>query len=350
MAPAPGADLVPWCAAGEYLAERPAFTLDPAFHQGLYYVQDPSSMAIDAAIRSLNLTEPVRYLDACAAPGGKTTAAIDALPAGSFVLANEFEPARAAVLCENLTKWGYGNCAVSLGPAQRLASLTPGSFDIIAADVPCSGEGMMRKDEHARSQWSPRLVEQCAALQRQIVEAIWPLLRPGGTMIYSTCTFARAENEENVAYFMETLGAEQLPLPEMPGVVGGHFYPHLVRGEGLFMALLRKPGCEPAAPLRRLPSRLIQQGVGPLTETKGRNEIPTHAACLAADFEAARWPTAEVTRDQAVEFLRRNALRLDPDAPRGLLLLTYGHRPLGWVNNLGTRANNLLPKSLRILK
>ncbi|MDE7334783.1 MAG: hypothetical protein K2N10_00540 [Muribaculaceae bacterium] len=350
MAPATGADLVPWCPTGEYLAERPSFTLDPAFHQGLYYVQDPSSMAIDAVIRSLGLTEPVRYLDACAAPGGKTTAAIDALPEGSFVLANEFEPARAAALCENLMKWGYGKCAVSLGPAQRLAALTPGSFDVIAADVPCSGEGMMRKDAQARRQWTPRLVESCASLQREIVEALWPLLRPGGTLIYSTCTFARAENENNVAHFVETLGAEQLPLPELPGVVGGHFYPHLVRGEGLFMALLRKPGNEPAAPLRRLPSRLLQQGVGPLTEAKGRNEIPTHAACLAADFDMEKWPTEEVGREQAVEFLRRNAIRLSDEAPRGLVLLTYNRRPLGWVNNLGTRANNLLPKSLRILK
>ena len=116
------------------------------------------------------------------------------------------------------------------------------------------------------------------------------------------------------------------------------------------MALLRKPGNEPAAPLRRLPPRLLQQGVGPLTETKGRNEIPTHAACLAADFNMEQWPTQEVDREQAVEFLRRNALRLPDAAPRGLLLLTYGNRPLGWVNNLGSRANNLLPKSLRILK
>ncbi|MBD5425676.1 MAG: hypothetical protein HDR45_05710 [Bacteroides sp.] len=347
-APGPDADRVPWCDAGEYLAERPVFTLDPAFHQGLYYVQDPSSMAIDAAIRSLGLTEPVRYLDACAAPGGKTTAAIDALPPGSFVLANEFEPARAAVLCQNLMKWGYGKCAVSLGPAQRLGSLAAESFDVIAADVPCSGEGMMRKDPAARRQWTPALVSSCAALQREIIEALWPLLRPGGTMIYSTCTFSREENENNVAWAVDRLGAEQLPLPALPGVVDGHFYPHLVRGEGLYMALLRKPGNEPAAPLR-LPGRLLQQGVGPLTEPKGRTEIPTHAACLAADFNASEWPRFEVDRPTALSFLRRDALRLGSDAPRGLLLLTYGGHPLGWVNNLGSRANNLLPKNLRIL-
>ncbi len=348
-APCPGADIVPWCAAGEYLAERPSFTLDPAFHQGLYYVQDASSMAIDAVIRSLGLSGPVRYLDACAAPGGKTTAAIDALPAGSFVLANEFEPARAKVLCENLMKWGYDNCIVSLGPAQHLGRLSPGSFDVVAADVPCSGEGMMRKDPKAREQWTPQLVDSCAALQREILQAVWPLVRPGGWLIYSTCTFNPEENENNVQWAVDTLGAEQIPLPDMPGVVNGHFYPHLVRGEGLYMALLRKPGNEPAAPLNRLPAKIIQRGVGPLTEPKGRAEIPTHGACMAADFRADRWPQAEVDRPTAIAFLRRDAIHLD-DAPRGLVLLTYGGRPLGWVNNIGSRANNLLPKSLRILK
>lgn len=207
----------------------------------------------------------------------------------------------------------------------------------------------MRKDPKAREQWTPQLVNRCADLQREILEAVWPLVRPGGWMIYSTCTFNREENENNVQWAIEALGAEQAPLPELPGVVNGHFYPHLVRGEGLFMALLRKPGNEPAAPLCRLPAKILQQGVGPLTELKGRTEIPTHAASLAADFRADKWPQAEVDRETAVAFLRRDAIRLD-DAPRGLVLLTFGGYPLGWVNNIGSRANNLLPKSLRILK
>lgn len=207
----------------------------------------------------------------------------------------------------------------------------------------------MRKDPKAREQWTPQLVDSCAALQREILQAVWPLVRPGGWLIYSTCTFNPEENENNVQWAVDTLGAEQIPLPDMPGVVNGHFYPHLVRGEGLYMALLRKPGNEPAAPLNRLPAKIIQRGVGPLTEPKGRAEIPTHGACMAADFRADRWPQAEVDRPTAIAFLRRDAIHLD-DAPRGLVLLTYGGRPLGWVNNIGSRANNLLPKSLRILK
>lgn len=352
-APARGTDVVPWCAAGEYLAERPNFTFDPRFHQGLYYVQDPSSMAIGAVIDSLGLTVPVRYLDACAAPGGKTTAAIDALPAGSFVVANEAEPARAAVLCQNLMKWGYADVAVTLGPAQKLGRLPEGVFDVIAADVPCSGEGMMRKDPKAVEQWSPGLVESCARLQFEIVEALWPLLRPGGYFIYSTCTFARAEDEDNVARMVAELGAEELPLPQMPGVVGGHFYPHLVRGEGLYIALLRKPGNAPARPLRpevlERAAKVIQRGVGQEYEPKGRTSVPTHALALRADFDASAWPQVEVGRTEALAFLHRDALTLPAGTPRGQVLLTHGGRPLGWVNNLGSRANNMLPKHLRIL-
>lgn len=351
--PAHDADLVPWCPDGEYLTERRQFTFDPAFHQGLYYVQDPSSMAISAVIASLGLDRPVSYLDACAAPGGKTTAAIDALPAGSFIVANEADSDRASALDENLMKWGYADVAITVGPAQKLSRLPAGCFDIIAADVPCSGEGMMRKDPKAIEQWTPGLVRACAALQREIIEAIWPLLRPGGYLIYSTCTFARDEDEDNVNWICSELGGEQLPLPEMPGAVNGHFYPHLVRGEGLYIALLRKPG--DSRPARR-PSekdlakatRLLRYGSID-SEPKGKEMIPTHALALRADFDPAEYQTAEVDRDTALRFLHRDAITLPSDTPRGLTLLTYAGRPLGWVNNLGNRANNLLPKPLRIL-
>lgn len=342
-------DPVPWCDSGQYLAERPNFTLDPEFHQGLYYVQDPSSMALTAVIESLNLTEPVCYLDSCAAPGGKTTAAIDALPPGSFILANEADSARANVLCQNLMKWGYPNVAVSLGPAQKLAGLPSECFDIIAADVPCSGEGMMRKDPKAVEQWSPALVESCARLQFEIIESIWPLLRPGGLLIYSTCTFARAEDEDNVDRFRAELGAEVLPLPEMPGTVNGHFYPHLIKGEGLYIALLRKPGNAPRKPLSLKKANIIQNGVGEEFELKGRTKIPTHALAQRCDFNMTDYPRVDVDRQTALAFLHRDSLTLPDQTPRGIVLLTYKSRPLGWVNNLGSRANNLLPKHLRIL-
>lgn len=352
--PAEGADLVPWCNRGEYLAERPQFTFDPHLHQGLYYVQDASSMALGAVIESLGLDRPVQYLDCCAAPGGKTTAAIDALPAGSFIVANEAEPARAAALDENLMRWGYPDVAITVGPAQRLGRLPEGCFDVIGADVPCSGEGMMRKDPKAIEQWNPGLVESCARLQRDILSAVWPLLRPGGYMIYSTCTFAAAEDENQVRWLADEFGAEVMELPPMPGVVNGHFFPHLVRGEGLFMALLRKPG-DSVRPARRLTEKDLAKATKLLrygsidTEPKGRDVIPSHAAAQRYDFDASKWPQAEVDRPAALQFLHRDAITLPEGTPRGLTLLTYDGRPLGWVNNLGSRANNLLPRNLRIL-
>lgn len=352
--PAPEADTVPWCSQGEYLSERPQFTLDPALHQGLYYVQDPSSMAISAVIDSLNLSKPVSYLDCCAAPGGKTTAAIDSLPDGSFIVANEADSTRAAALDENLMRWGYADVAITVGSAQKLSRLPKGCFDIIAADVPCSGEGMMRKDPKAVSQWTPGLVESCARLQREILEAVWQLLRPGGYLIYSTCTFSKVEDEDMIAWLCNEMGAEKCRLPEMPGVVNGHFYPHLVRGEGLFIALLKKPG--ESRPARRPSEKELAKATRLLrygsidTEQKGKDTIPTHAAALRHDFDSSKWIKAEIDYETAIRFLHRDAIVLPASIPRGMTLLTYGGKPLGWVNNLGSRANNLLPKSLRIFK
>lgn len=243
---------VPWCADGVYLGERPDFTHDPALHQGVYYVQDASSMALWRVARmfaarvELPAGEALRYLDACAAPGGKTTAAIAALPQGSLVVANEFDFRRAEILKENVIKWGYEAAVVSRGDTACFRRL-PGWFHIVAADVPCSGEGMMRKDAKACGQWSEGLVDECAARQRTIVSNLWECLAPGGYMIYSTCTFNRRENEDVMAWMAAELGAEPVMLPEadFPGAVATEsmlrFLPGLVRGEGLAIGVVRKP-------------------------------------------------------------------------------------------------------------
>lgn len=215
----------------------------------------------------------------------------------------------------------------------------------------------MRKDRRAVEQWTPALVERCAALQREIVANIWPMLRPGGWFIYSTCTFSEAENEANVEWMCRQLGAERQPLPfgRECGVVDGHFYPHMVRGEGLYMALLRKPGewmPQPrvAVDERRLAKATRVPAFGTVrTELKGRDSIPTHAWAMSADYPRGEYPEAEVDTDTALRYLHREAVTLPADTPRGILLLTHGGHPLGFVKNLGPRANNLLPKSLRIL-
>ncbi|MCH5346020.1 MAG: RsmB/NOP family class I SAM-dependent RNA methyltransferase, partial [Muribaculaceae bacterium] len=195
---------VTWTDGGYYLSSRPRFTLDPALHQGRYYVQDASSMfisrAVAEALRHLDLSRQLLYIDACAAPGGKTTAAINVLPDGTTLIANEFVPLRAAVLHENITKWGYPDVIVTRGDTAAIGDALTGMADIIAADVPCSGEGMMRKDPEAIVQWSPKLVNDSARLQREIITNLWPALKPGGFFIYSTCTFNRRENEDNLEW------------------------------------------------------------------------------------------------------------------------------------------------------
>ena len=395
---------VPWCDAGRYLAEREPFTFDVDFQSGRYYVQDASSMFIHHVLRHL-VKEPVRYLDLCAAPGGKTTTAISALPQGSMVVANEIVNARARVLCENLQKWGAPRCVVTCNAPHHFGRLSH-FFDVVAADVPCSGEGMMRKDEQARRQWSPALVKQCADLQRSIIADVWDALRPGGLLIYSTCTYNTLENEQMLAWMVHEYGAEPVavPVPEQwhihPAIEGNlpcyRFMPHRTEGEGLFMAVLRKPEAPrkevrlkkakatkakplpvpkdvrcrlkdadhfdfsvvndevvavPADMAPIMPAfadlNVMHMGVN-VGAIKGKNCVPSHALALSSALNPAAFPTCEVDYLAAMAFLRGEALSL-PQAPRGYVLLTYHSQPIGFVNNLGNRANNLYPKAWRVL-
>ncbi|MDD5816920.1 MAG: rRNA cytosine-C5-methyltransferase [bacterium] len=401
---APALRRVPWCDAGRYLAEREPFTFDVDFQSGRYYVQDASSMFVHHVLRHL-VKEPVRYLDLCAAPGGKTTTAISALPQGSMVVANEIVNARARVLCENLQKWGAPRCVVTCNAPHHFGRLSH-FFDVVAADVPCSGEGMMRKDEQACRQWSPALVKQCADLQRSIIADVWDALRPGGWLIYSTCTYNTLENEQMLAWMVHEYGAEPVavPVPEQwhihPAIEGNlpcyRFMPHRTEGEGLFMAVLRKPEAPrkevrlkkakatkakplpvpkdvrfrlkdadhfdfsvvndevvavPADMAPIMPAfadlNVMHMGVN-VGAIKGKNCVPSHSLALSSALNPAAFPTCEVDYLAAMAFLRGEALSL-PQAPRGYVLLTYHSQPIGFVNNLGNRANNLYPKAWRVL-
>lgn len=395
---------VPWESAGRYLARRPAFTSDPLLHQGAYYVQDPSSMITGHIIRQiipdLPSDRPLVYLDACAAPGGKTTAAIAALPERSIVVANEFTPSRVAPLAENLARWGSPYAVVTTGPVDRFSSLAE-AFDIIAVDAPCSGEGMMRKDPDARRQWSTGLVESCAALQREILAAAWPALRPGGFLIYSTCTFNPTEDEANLAWMADTLGAEPVKIDIDPAwgidtqISGSfpalRFIPGRIRGEGLFAALLRKPGTPRKTGKAKAVSRPSKQPLdlggivtspsdftiatdreGRLTlmpaslllppeiravcrpavtigAVKGRDLIPDSSLAWSAALRPDAYPAFDVDAATALAFLRHEALELPSGAPRGVILLRHAGLPLGFVKNLGRRANNLHRTSWRVL-
>ncbi len=397
------ASTVPWCTEGFYLDQRPQFTFDPMWHAGMYYVQDASSMFIHHVIRSL-VKETAVYLDLCAAPGGKTTAALQALPQGSLVVANEIVVSRARVLADNVARWGNPWSAVTCCAPRALGKLNH-TFDIIAADVPCSGEGMMRKDDEAVSQWSPALVEQCAQRQRSIIADIWPALKPGGLFIYSTCTYNTEENELMLQHLVDDYGAEPVKVPTLPGWpihegIGTalpcyRFLPHLTRGEGLFMAVVRKPADESLRPAKlskkqRPQSRtdaprtlkqwlenekdyqvtvtgdtvaavprqhaqvidmlaacnLMQAGVT-LGTIKGKNCVPAHSLALSTALNREAFPVVELDYAGAISYLRGEAITVD--APRGYVIVAFNGTPLGWVNNLGNRANNMYPKPLRIL-
>lgn len=399
---------VPWSTTGCYLAERPSFTRDPLLHAGAYYVQEAASMLVELAYRVIAQDfQPHRLLDLCAAPGGKSTLWRSLLPTDALLVANEPMRPRAQILAENLTKWGHPHVVTTNAYPAQFASLV-GEFDVVAADVPCSGEGMFRKDEDARSEWSPSAVASCAKLQRTIIADIWPALRTGGYLVYSTCTYNREENEDNVDWICRELGAELIPLPTDAawglrgdttgrGLAVYHAFPHLVRGEGFFLALLRKTADTPASrPAKRKPSKAapiaqpdalkawltdgerfslfrptpetitaiatqhaefaqrlhallpcLTVGVR-LVEEKGKKRIPQHALALSTALAPTAFPQIEVSREQALAYLHREAITLPPDAPRGYVLIAYEGHPLGFANNLGNRANNLYPQEWRI--
>jgi len=361
------AEHVSWCDEGVYLPFRPTFTLDPLFHAGAYYVQEASSMFIAHLLRQYVGDSDVTALDLCAAPGGKSTLMQACLSAGSTLVANEIMPKRAWILRENISKWGGGNVMVTNNRPEDFFRLRD-VFDLILCDVPCSGEGMFRKDEGAIRDWSLQNVEMCAQRQRDIVAAIWDCLRPDGLMIYSTCTYNTHEDEENVRWISQELGADILPCNPLPqwNIVGNllddtfpccHFFPHRIQGEGFFCAILRKHGSHDSL----TPS--IRNSVTPLLAKHLRllpdplvTSLPLGGFCppITGEPKGVQRPliggglNVEVDHDTALRYLRGEAITLPPDTPRGLVTITHRQLPLGPAKNIGTRANNLYPKEWRI--
>ena len=333
---------VPWCPEGIYLSGRPQFTFDPLLHAGCYYVQEAASMFITHVLRSLIphhfslLTFHSSLLDLCAAPGGKSTALRSVLPEDCVLVSNEPIPTRAQILLENITKWGARNCIVT-NNYPRDFKKAKARFDLILCDVPCSGEGMFRKDPATISEWSLQNVEKCWRLQREIVADAWECLNPGGMLIYSTCTYNIKENEENVRWIMETYDAEPIVIPTEPSwhITGSllpgfdapvyRFIPGITRSEGLFMCVLRKKG---------------------VLSGSARKNIPLKT--LTTDLPQGDFPQVDLPYSETLQYLRGEALMLPPDTPKGLVTLTYKGIPLGPAKNIGNRANNLYPKPWRI--
>ncbi|MBO4447709.1 MAG: hypothetical protein J5764_06255 [Bacteroidales bacterium] len=346
---------VPWSPYGRTLPSRPVFTLDPLFHAGCYYVQDASAMYVGHLFRKLiqRFDAPVRVLDLCAAPGGKTTDAAVSLRerfGHEFLLvANELQRKRASVLADNVAIWGDPAVRVSSADPAAFAPLK-GFFDIIIADVPCSGEGMFRKDPRAEKEWSPELVKLCAARQKRILADVWPALRPGGVLLYSTCTYSREENDDNLEWAARTLGGEIIPPEDEFGLRRTDFG-HLlkageVQGEGQWAGALVKNGvaASHAAGEVKIPGQMTRLSRG---EQKGKDFIPNPDYVLSYDYQG-EYPSVELALRDALRFLHRDSFPLEA-AAKGYNVVCYKGHPLGIVKNLGSRCNNLHPLSRRIL-
>lgn len=399
---------VAWCSEGFFLAQRPKFTLDPLLHAGCYYVQDSSAMfvgnvfiqAVEAIAGTRTKEHPLRVLDLCAAPGGKTTDILGSLRSSGcksyIVVSNEIMKQRAAVLADNVGIWGDPCIAVTSADPKAFSSLK-GYFDIIIADVPCSGEGMFRKDEEAVQQWSADNVALCQSRQRRIIADVWPALAPGGILIYSTCTFNKYENDDNVKWIMSTLGADKFNFTHnydglFATEMGVSLLPGLVQGEGQYCSAVIKTGgeaswkskakvqCNSKLPVSEselqrdfrcmmnfeirgdmliaTPAHLreefqsieflkpIQRGCT-IGKLKGRDFVPDEDLALSIEYNRGAFPEFDLNKEQALAFLHKDSLIL-PEAERGLVLMTYLGHPLGFVKNLGNRCNNLHPQGRRI--
>lgn len=361
-----GAQPVPWSPHGYILQERPVFTLHPLFHAGCYYVQDSSAMYVGHVFRKLlggclegSQKAGLRVLDLCAAPGGKTTdlaASLREVCGDDFLLvSNEVMKDRCRILKDNVARWGDPNVAVTNADPAAFARLE-GFFDIIVADVPCSGEGMFRKDPKAEEQWSPEVVELCAARQKRILADMWPSLRPGGILIYSTCTYEDAENDANLEWAAGELGGTIVdPENEFAawGVeqtrCGNLLRVGKVPGEGQWVGALVKSGTPGSYCGREAIEILRPQRTGlNRGEQKGKDFIPDADWALSIGFPRGLYPEAALDKPTALSYLHRDTIVL-PDAPLGYNLVTYRGVPLGFVKNLGRRCNNLYPQARRIL-
>jgi 16S rRNA C967 or C1407 C5-methylase (RsmB/RsmF family)/NOL1/NOP2/fmu family ribosome biogenesis protein len=401
----PAIHRVPWSMYGFYLDNRPSFTLDPTFHGGRYYVQEASSMFLEQALAQLtDSTSSLTVLDVCAAPGGKSTHLLSLIGKNSLLVSNEVIPSRAAILSENIQKWGHGNVVVTNNDPKDFQRL-PGFFDVILIDAPCSGEGLFRKDPNALREWSEEVVSFCSRRQRRILNDIWPALKTGGLMIYSTCTYSADENEENLKWLSRQYQVEPLALNvehewgvqtiEDESMSGYRFSPHRVKGEGFFLSAFRKLDQPPEhdlhsktriqapgkkitdeiqqwvlkpeeksfilhndqvrlLPEKRMPElqsivknlRIMLAGTAMAT-IKHEKLIPEHAFALSVDINRDAFQVIALDQAQAIDYLRKDVLNLDL-SKRGFALVSFDDVALGWVNILENRINNLYPSDWRI--
>lgn len=396
---------VPWCSTGRYLDQRPSFTREPLFHAGAYYVQEASSMLLEQAlIQTTDLSRPLTVLDLCAAPGGKSTHLLSLLSPESLLISNEVIRSRTNILASNLDRWGRPNVIVTQNDPADFESIDS-FFDVVVVDAPCSGEGLFRKEPEAMEEWSVKNVDLCASRQRRIVSDVWKSLKPGGILIYSTCTYNTRENQQNLAWIKSQHDCtfEQIRLDPSWGALASHnndcigyqCLPHRVRGEGFFFSIIRKNGesrthahrsrnrLQTPAPaeaslvkkwitnpetfffflhgsrIRILPAghealfpfvlenlHVIQAGTC-LGEVKKNKIVPDHALALSIHRNREELPGITVTTPEAMTYLRMDSLRFENQSA-GFRVIEFEGLGLGWVNVLPGRVNSLFPAAQRV--
>lgn len=393
---------VSWCASGRYLNERPVFTLDPLFHAGAYYVQEASSMFLQQVLSSEVLNNrPLRVLDLCAAPGGKSTLIASWLGEDDLLVSNEVIRSRASILEENMTRWGHMNTWVTANDPKDLGRLT-GYFDVIVVDAPCSGSGLFRKDARALDEWSEANVQLCSQRQQRILADVWPALKEDGVLIYATCSYSPQEDEEILDWLSESFEVKGLSVStkqewgvvettSAKGLHGYRFSPDKVKGEGFFIAAVQKTEeAEELKPIRykTLQDKKAQEQTQHLLDTdficlqpdkenyvaihpsheadyhilkqfvylrktgtalgmpSPKEWLPAHDVALSI-HRSKSIPQIELNKEQALKFLKKEEADITLN-DKGWFLLTYKGLGLGWIKSIGNRYNNYLPKHWRI--
>ena len=377
---------VPWEPMGFYYDPETRPGLHPYHEAGVYYLQEASAMA---PVQLLDPQPGERICDLCAAPGGKSTQIAGRMQGRGMLLCNEYNPKRAKILSRNIERMGIANALVTNEHPQRLADRFPGWFDRVLIDAPCSGEGMFRKEEAAVTDWSEETVQMCARRQAEILHSGAAMVKPGGRLVYSTCTFAPAENEEMIACFLADhpeFEREDVPAPWFEATETGSYrlWPHKLLGEGHFAAVLRRrtgeEGEVAAMPGEKLPPqwqsfakdlritlpegkaltfgqslywapedmpslrglKVLRPGLE-LGEVKKDRLEPAHALALWLSDGAK---TVDLAPDscEAALYLQGNVLE---SRVKGWCLVTVGGYSIGWGKGDGMQLKNHYPKGLR---
>jgi 16S rRNA C967 or C1407 C5-methylase (RsmB/RsmF family)/NOL1/NOP2/fmu family ribosome biogenesis protein len=395
-----GLQPIPWCNAGFYLQTRPSYVVDPFFHAGAYYVQEASSMFLQQAIFSIKGNRHnINVLDACASPGGKSTLLSQLLQPTDTLVSNEVIKTRVAPLQENLTKWGSANCIITNNDTEKFSAL-PNTFDVVVADVPCSGTGLFRKELDWRNKWNVDLANFCAERQKRIIKSLWPSIKPGGYLVYSTCSFCQQENEDIIDFILENFDSKSIEIvtdlhsgivttssPKKRGI-GYRFYPHLIKGEGFYLAVIKKEGewlenfsAENKASIPAFNDFISQQKFVNVTakenvylipnntfnlfnklkhstnivqagilayEISGKLQTPSGYAVFSNDIMAA-FETVPLDLQTSLKYLQGNSIA-NNSSNKGYCLLQYNGITIGLGKLIGGRINNLFPKPWRIRK